>query len=143
MIRSLFICLTLSIGVCSSPLQAQIQSVSPRSCTPGKTTQLTLRGKGLDDSLRIVASDPSAKIEFKTIKPTQAIAELTLPADAPLGSFGLWIRHAGGPQEPLSLIVDDLPIVIDDGRNHTIQTAQSIATLAAISGTFESARRDH
>ena len=143
MIRCLSACLILMIVTCNDPLQAQVQAVSPRSCSPGKTTRLTLRGQGLDESLRIIASQPSAKIEFKTIKPTQAIAELTLPADAPLGSMGLWIRHANGPQEPLSIVVDDLPIVIDEGKNHTVQTAQPIATLAAISGTCETGQRDH
>src|SRR6056297_349378 len=107
MLRSLFYgCVLLVLA--SRYVEAQVTSVTPRSCTPGQTTLVTLTGKGLDPSLQLALRLPGASIELRSVEPTQATAAVALPDDAPLGPFGLWISRATGPQEPLAMLVDRL-----------------------------------
>jgi len=103
---------------------------------------VTLTGKGLDPSLQLALRLPGASIELRSVEPTQATAAVALPDDAPLGPFGLWISRATGPQEPLAMLVDRLPVIIDNGHNHSTTEAQPIQPSCVIEGHCEPSQRD-
>ncbi len=122
--------------------QAEINSVTPRTCRPGQTTRLLLTGKDLSDSGRIVASSASVDVHVESVEPTRAIVDLTLPDEAPLGPLGLWIANSGAPPESLVVVVDDLNAVADNGDNHSIELAQSISSLCAVDGVCDGSQSD-
>ncbi len=86
------------------PATGQITAVTPRACKPGSTTELTLIGKDLDDSLRIVSSSSGCELNVRSVEPTKAVVELTLPHDQPFGPLGLWPATSAGPLPPQILI---------------------------------------
>jgi hypothetical protein len=122
--------------------QTTISDIQPRSCKPGETTRLTLSGKDLNASLRVITSHAAANVQVESAEPEIAVVALTLPADAPLGPFRLWTATKRGPAEPIVLMVDDLPSVSDNGSNHTRETAQDISTLTAVDGTSDGSKSD-
>jgi hypothetical protein len=137
--------LSLSLTVLWSVATADAQtitSVRPLSCLPGQTARLTVQGTQLDDSLRVAVSSPDIVARVQRVEPTQAIVEVTLPADSPLGPFGMWFACSSGPLRQQMLMADDLPPVRDNGENHSIQTAQSIPSQCAVEGVCDASTSD-
>ncbi len=135
-----FVALLLITGRCGA--QATVHSVQPRTCKPGQTTRLTLHGKDLDKSLKIIASTPTVDVHVERIEPTQAIVDLRLPGHHPLGPLGLWIADSGGPLKPLVVMVDDLDAVTDQGDNHSLESAQQVFTSCAVDGVCDGSQSD-
>ena len=109
---------------------------------PGHTTRLTVHGTELNESLRVATSPKDVAIRVESVSATQAIVEVTLPTDAPLGPFGLWMANATGPLKQQVLVADDLPPVADNGVNHSIETAQPISNLCAVEGVCDASKSD-
>lgn len=125
------------------PAIGQVTSITQRVAKPDATTLLTVIGKDLDDSLRVISSSSLATVRVQSVEPTRAVVELTLPAGHPLGPLGLWFATSAGPAQPHVVIVDGLDPVQDNGNNHSIATAQSIPSLSAIVGHCEAAKSDY
>lgn len=133
----------LSVWLLVACVDAQtISSVQPRTCLPGQTTQLTVKGSELDDSLRIVVSSPDIAARVQSVASTQAIIEVTLPSDLPLGPFGLWFACSSGALTQQVLMADDLPPYADNGENHSTETAQSISPQCAVDGICDASASD-
>ncbi|PQO44163.1 DUF1549 domain-containing protein [Blastopirellula marina] len=128
-------CVGMLLAVWSSlALGETFESIQPRTCPPGQTTQITIRGKDLVAPLRIAFGRPGVAWKVEQIEPTQAIVAVTLPADQPLGPLPLWLAAADGAVHERTILVDDLPAVADNGANHSLETAQAVPTLASIEG---------
>ncbi len=135
------ICVTLVIA--APKLNAQsITSIQPRSCKPGQTAKLIVHGKELNDSLKFLTSSSDIQTRIESIEATQAVIELTLAADTPLGPFGLSIAGGNGPLMQATLLADDLEVVQDNGNNHSEETAQPITLLSSVEGTCEAGKSD-
>lgn len=119
-----------------------ITSVEPRTCRPGQTVQLVIAGTDLNESLRLTSSEESVRWQLKTIEPTRATLEVTLPANAALGPRNLWLTTATGVVKPHILFVDDLDVVHDSGTNHSIGSAQPLSTRASVEGTCDASMSD-
>lgn len=119
-----------------------INSVQPRTCKPGPTTQLLIQGTDLNDSLRLAASAKSVQWQVEKLEPTQATIALTLPEDAPLGPMSLWLTTSTGVVKPHMVIVDDLEAVKDSGNNHSIETAQQLSTRSTVEGVCDASVSD-
>ncbi|MCR9295184.1 MAG: DUF1549 domain-containing protein [bacterium] len=119
-----------------------ISSVQPRTGKPGSTIQLRVHGTDLDESLRLAASDPSIDWTVKRIEPTQATIDLNLAEDAPLGPMSLWLTTSTGAVKPHTFLVDDLDVVVDNGNNHSIESAQQVATRSTIEGSCDASLSD-
>jgi len=122
--------------------QATVASVQPAAVRPGETTRLTLAGKGLAGGVRVATRTPGASVRVEKAEEGQALVDLTLPVDCPLGPAGLWVATADGPTDPFVLLVDDLPAVADNGGNHAAATAQAVPALCAVDGTSDGASSD-
>jgi hypothetical protein len=133
----LFICL-----VSGSTMAQSITSVTPRSVRPGVATELTVVGKGFDSTLRFLTRCNS-QITIDSVEPEKAVIQFTVPSDAPLGSIGLWAATKAGPVPPVILLIDDLNVVSDSGKNHSFDTAQEIPPAIAIDGKSDGASLDY
>ncbi|WP_197454239.1 DUF1549 domain-containing protein [Stieleria varia] len=142
--RTCTLCLA-SLGWLCLTLQAiaqTINSVQPRTCKPGQTTQLVIQGTDLNDSLRMASSDESVKWQVEKIEPTQITVALTLPEDAQLGPMSLWLATSTGVVKPHVVIVDDLDAVQGTGNNHSSETAQQLSTRSTVEGVCDASVSD-
>ena len=139
------ICKASLLWVCLS-LHATAQtitSVQPRSCKPGQTTQLIIQGTDLNDSLRMASTATSMDWKVVKVNATQATVDLRLPADVPYGPLSLWFTTSTGAIKQHTLIVDDLDAVNDNGNNHSIETAQPLATRCTVEGSCDASVSDY
>ena len=133
----------LLLFVAGGPVLAQsITAVTPRSVKPGSTTQLTVVGKGFDSTLRFLTRN-SAQVSIDSVEAEKAVIQLTVPIATPLGSIGLWAATNAGPIAATVLLVEDLSIVADNGKNHTLATAQKIPSQVAVDGRSDGASLDY
>ncbi len=142
--RLFVICLSVGLLAWASPPAAAqtITSVEPRTCKPGKTTLLTIRGTDLDDSLRLVSIAKSLDWKIESVEPTLAVVAITLPDNSQMGPHQLWLTTAAGAITKHLLLIDDLDAVRDHGDNHTIATAQEISTRSSIEGVCDASLGD-
>ncbi|WP_218933556.1 DUF1549 domain-containing protein [Rubripirellula lacrimiformis] len=142
--RTLTICFAGLGWLCLSlPVTAQtITSVQPRTAGPGQTIPLRIQGTDLNESLRLVSSDPSVDWKIEKVEPTAATVQLTLSETVPLGPTRLWLTTATGKIHSHTLFVDDLDAVTDNGNNHSKETAQPIANRSTIAGVCDASKSD-
>jgi hypothetical protein len=119
-----------------------IKQVTPRTCKPGTTTSLVLQGTDLSDALRVFASSSQVNASFEKIEPTQATVQITVPEDAPLGPLGLIFAGVNGPLMPHTILIDDLPAVLDNGNNHSRETAQQLEGAVSVEGVCDASQSD-
>jgi Protein of unknown function (DUF1553)/Protein of unknown function (DUF1549)/Bacterial Ig-like domain (group 2) len=123
--------------------QTTIASIKPASCQPGVPCKLTLNGSKLPVDLRVRTNRSDVKVEIESVADTQAILVITASAESRLGPCGLWFANASGPLATKLILVDDLPSALDNGNNHSIATAQSVAPFIAIDGVSEGSQFDY
>ncbi len=121
--------------------QPAISKASPLGLRPGQTTRVVLQGQKLQAPLA-VGTNLGSQINVVSVADTNATLDITLPESAPLGPAGLWVETVDGPSEPLTLVVDELPAVVDNGQNHQRGQAQEIPNLVAVDGTCEASQSD-
>lgn len=142
--RTLTTCLaTLAWLFLSLQVPAQtITSVQPRTCKPGQTFQLTIQGTGLNESLRLATGDRFVRWNVEKIEPTQATLAITVADEAPLGPTSVWLSTATGAVKRHTLFADDLNPVHDNGKNHSVGTAQQLSTRSSVEGICDAASSD-
>ncbi len=136
--------ISLLLVMASTPLmdaQCTLTHAIPQAIVPGKTTRIELLGQNLNDPLRIAASIP-IETHIVSIEPTKATLDVTIPQSAPLGPWGVWVATDNSISEPLQLLVDDLPSVVDNGANHQRDQAQRVELPCAIDGKSELSQSD-
>jgi hypothetical protein len=122
--------------------QATVSSVSPRTCRPGETTTVVLTGTNLAAGFRAEASNVGATVEVVAAEAERAELKITLQSEADFGPFGLFVATDQGPVETQVLIADDLPSVVDNGANHSLEKAQEIPAAIAVDGTSDGGQSD-
>ncbi len=143
-IHRIAICLAcfISHGLSQDTTAQTVTSVQPRSCKPGQTIQLSVQGTDLNDSLRLASNSKSLQWQVDKIEPTQVTFALTLSADAPLGPLRLWLATSASAVKSHILVVDDLDAVIDNGNNHSFETAQTLSTRSTVAGFCDASVSD-
>jgi hypothetical protein len=137
-------CSVLLMESTTAPLMAQtISAVQPRTCVLGSTTRLTLQGADLNESLRTQASLPGIPLKIVKIEPTRAEIDLTVPSDTPLGPCSLWIAGPSGLIKQQTLFIDDVASAVDNGQNHSLETAQSLSLPCSLEGSCDAAHSDY
>ena len=106
-----------------------------------KQPRVVVTGNAFSEPLRVWTSC-NAQVTVVKVEPTQATLDITPAADAPLGSFGLWLATAEGPTDPITLLIDDLPGRVDNGDNHLLEKAQAIETLCVVDGISDGGQSD-
>lgn len=118
------------------------EAVQPRTCKPGESTNLVIYGKDLSDTVRLAFSVPGIAWKVEKVEPTQAVVNIEVPADCPRGPLSMWVAGKTGGAQLRTLVVDGLGVVLDNGQNHSRETAQEIPLLASIEGTCDPSQSD-
>ena len=116
--------------------EAALVSATPLAIEPAKTTRVVLSGTAFSTPLRVWTSC-SAQVAVVSVEATQATLDITPAAGVSLGSIGLWVATAEGPTDAVSMLVDDLPSVVDNAANHQREQAQVISPLCGVDGTCD------
>lgn len=144
---------TVAIGLlfsCSTFAQT-ISGVQPRTAKPGQTISLSIQGKDLNDSVRLIANQPGSlpkttaeaiQSKLEKVEAAQATIALTLADTVPLGPLNLWLTTSTGALTQHSMLVDDLEPLSDAGNNHSRQSAQPVPNRCTIAGTCDAAASD-
>lgn len=133
------------VGVCAgwvvlllvAPALAQnVTHVSPVGLTAGTTTRVTLHGEGLTGVNQLWTSVASvAKIAADAANSDKQVSfDLTLPADTPVGVHGIRGVWETGISDVRLVVVDDLPVVLESGANHSLESSQAITAPVAVCG---------
>jgi hypothetical protein len=125
-----------------------IDAVFPPAIEPGKTATLTVYGRNLPDG----KPDPSAVVDGRVLE--KVSVNVTAPADpqavqrlsysgrlSPLVSgqdgFEYRVRNASGASNPVLLTYARAPVVLDNGANHTPETAQEVPVPCEVAGRID------
>ena len=133
-------------GAATAIAQPAITSVSPTVIKPGSATQITIVGTKLDGAARIWTSFP-ARCEWighdpaaKDVK--QLVCKLHIPAGTSVGIGGVVLATANGLSDVIPVMIDELPLIADNGNNHQPGTPQEVLLPAAIAGASDGATSD-
>jgi hypothetical protein len=150
MSRLYFYALVFAVAAMVAQLRAappQLGHYDPLAVAPGKTLELTLTGQNLQDPRSlwttfasrcdfVPATDGSAK------KGERLICQVTIPRDEQIGIGALRLVTGEGVSNPVLVMLDDLPTVVEASDNHTIQQAQSITLPIAVDGQCDALQED-
>lgn len=118
------------------------EAIQPRTCKPGESTSLVIHGKDLSDTVRLAFSTPGITWKLEKIEPTQAVVSVSVPAEHPLGPVHLWVAGKNGTGQVRTLLVDGLEPVVDNGNNHSLESAQEVPSLASVEGKCDPSLSD-
>jgi hypothetical protein len=139
--------IVLSLLTVQAFAQPSVSSTSPSAVQPGQTIELTLHGAKLDDPLQVWTSFPS-KVELvpgaaDAKDQTSRVCKVTVDATVPVGIGGIIVGSPVGVSDVALGLVDDLPTVADNGKNHAIEQAQVVTLPAAIDGRADGTNFDY
>lgn len=115
----------------------------PAAALPGQATDISLFGGNLAEAAAVWTNIPGAQavltpgIEGNGTKADNVSFRFTLPAETPVGVYGLRIVTSKGASSARLLMVDDLPSAIDNGTNKQPPAAQPLVIPVAVDGTCE------
>ncbi len=116
--------------------EATLVSATPVAIDSAQTTRIILNGTAFSAPLRVWTSC-EAQVAVVSVEATQATLDITPPAGVRLGSVGLWVASAEGPTDAISMLVDDLPSVVDNAANHQREQAQAINPMCGVDGNSD------
>ncbi|HTU22747.1 MAG TPA: PPC domain-containing protein [Gemmataceae bacterium] len=126
-----------------------IDAVFPCAVEPGKTTSVTVYGRNLPggklDPSAIVGDCVLEKITANVTAPTNTDQRLAFngqvtPKMAGLDGFEYRLRNASGSSNPFFLGLARAPVVLDNGKNDTPETAQEVRVPCEVAGYIEKQR---
>lgn len=123
--------------------QLAISSLQPMTIQPGTTSKIALRGTNLSSELKVKTLLDEVKLELAVENPGTATLTVTLHEGLHLETIPLWFGWPGALNSPIHLVVDDLPVVLDNGANHSFAKAQSIANHQSIDGICDGPSLDY
>ncbi len=136
------VCLLLLVPA-SAFAQPAITSATPAAVAPGATVDVKLGGSKLTGPLTVWASFPC---EFASITAAKdgksAVVKMKLPSDVAPQIGGLIVGNAAGVANTYLIMVDDLPNLADNGKNHTAAAAQALPFPSAVDGTGDGVNFD-
>jgi hypothetical protein len=130
----------------SSSLRAQgfVEHVEPPVLERGKTTRVTLVGSQLGKAVGLWTSLPTGAVSVIPAKPysaNQAVLDVTVAADAPVGICGLRLATEDGLSNACLMLIDDLPVQASRERQRP-EEPTIIKLPVALWGRFRPAELD-
>lgn len=113
---------------------------------PGTSAELVLTGTNLADPAAVAVSCPGAVADVVPDAKADAgkvKVKLTLPADAPVGLYGLRLATKHGVSNLRPFVVDDLPAVAEVDTNRTKATAQAVTAPCVVLGRTDPEGSDY
>ncbi len=131
------------VVLASQSFAQSIASLQPTSLQAGVSTKLTVRGSKLPSNLRVLSNRNDIRVAIEKVSDVEATLAVDVLGDAKPGPFGLWFATPSGPLASKIVLIDDLASVIDNGNNHSIETAQAVSTLGAVDGVSDGVKSDY
>ena len=125
-----------------------IDAIYPAVLEPGKATPVTIYGRNLPggqpDPTAVVDEHVLDKISATITAPSDpaAVSRLTFsghvaPVASGLDGFEYRVKNDAGSSNPFLLTFARSPVVLDNGANDTVETAQEVAPPCEIAGRVE------
>lgn len=137
-----FFCLAFFFVLNAAVALAQVTDIQPRTVQPGVKSKHVVSGQNIGPSTEFLATSSGVNLRLEVTSPEQAVLEIDVATDAPLGAFGILGTTASSVQEPFVFVCDDIPAVPRAGTNTTRESAQIIGNLASIFGSSRGAESD-
>ncbi len=115
--------------------QVQVQSIFPLVLSRGRSSRVSFQGKGLQEATGVWFPAPKVALRVKSAKPQQTTVELRLPPQCPLGVYPLRLVTRSGVSDPRLVLVDSLPVVLEQEGNQQLHLAQKLPLPVALCGT--------
>jgi len=128
-----------------------IDAVFPAAVEPGKTTSVTVYGRNLPGG----KLDADAVVDGKVLE--KATVNITVPTDPQalvrvestglispnqglLDGFGFTLKTPAGQSNPIFLTYARSPLILQNDKNHTPETAQEVKTPCEVAGQIKKSR---
>lgn len=126
----------------TAELSAQAPSISsttPLALKPGQANDLKLQGAALAGPTQLWTSFPAESVLAPDIdkngtNAAECVYRVTVPADVPVGIYGVRVATASGSSPMRLVVIDDLPSVAQAGGNNVFANAQSLTLPTAVDG---------
>lgn len=131
-----------------NPAAPNLNPVVPLGMARGTSLELTLTGANLANPTGLWTDIPGARATIPTDNnngkdATKLRVKLEVPADAPLGFYGVRLATARGLSNLRLFCVDELPQVMEVETNRTRQTAQPVPVPGVVVGRADAEATDH
>lgn len=116
----------------------------PASVQVGKTTRVTCYGKGLAGVRTLWTSFPATVTLVQDPAPTDTVVifDVTVPEGTPVGIQGWRCVTDSAISDVRLCVLDDLPILTENGNNGSIESPQALPLPTAVDGVVASEQRD-
>jgi hypothetical protein len=152
MIVRLCVACALGAAVLAAPAVSlaapQIAEAAPLALAPGRTVELTIQGRELQDVRRLWASF-AARCELVPAEDDAAkkgeklVCRVTVPRGEQLGVGAIRVVTGAGVSNPWLVMLDDLPTAAESSDNHAPDNAQAVERPMAIDGRCEPLLEDY
>src|SRR5262249_55060201 len=112
-----------------------LTKITPSEVVRGRTTEVTLTGKGLAGA-QVVSNLPGLAATVTASAAETLTVRLAVPATAASGPFTLTLKNEAGASAPRTFLVDRFPAVAETEPNDSAGTAQKVTLPATIAGTL-------
>ncbi len=120
-----------------APQAPGLTSPANTGAKPGETVELVLPGTNLADPTGVLVSCPGATAEVVAdakADATKAKVKVAVPADAPVGLYGMRLATKQGVSNLRPFVVDDLIAVAETDANRTKDAAQPVSAPCVVLG---------
>lgn len=129
-----------------NPQAPTLKTASPVGGTRGTTVDVNFAGTNLVGPIALWASFPG-KATFPTEgtngkDAAKLLARIEIPKDAPIGFHAVRVVTDKGVSNLRLFCVDDLPQVVEDGKNGKIETAMKVPVPSVVVGRLDNEARD-
>jgi hypothetical protein len=101
----------------------------------GKAVEMKLTGKNLRGT-QVVTTLPGASVTILKSDDTTANVRVTIPANAPAGSYPIRVKNDGGESVAKTLIVDRFTLLSEQEPNDSPRTGQKVTLPTSVKGAI-------
>jgi len=125
-----------------------VSSITPWAVPPGGTADLVIAGGNLQDASGLwtnlaCSAELAPGIENNGKAADRVVYRVVTPNEATVGIYGLRVATQRGISPLRLFMVDDLPSIVDNGQNHSPETAQAAPIPVVIDGACDPQAMDY
>lgn len=130
----------------------ELHWVFPMGGKAGTTFDVRTGGANQEEATRLLFSHPGITAQVKTAPVNEFLPEplpqpgqftVTIAPDVPAGLYNVWVVGRFGVSNVKTFAVSHSEELVDDGSNHSIQSARTIPVGSVVNGTVEGRQLDY
>ena len=136
--RFLFAPIVCWLAAQVAAVEPELKTIHPLGGSRGTTTEVVLSGTGFEQGGELHFGSPgitSEHIEKNRFR-------VLVSANSPLGDCDVWVATSAGLAGPRRFAVSDLPVLVEESANDSMDAAQPISVPAIVDGRFDSTDSD-